>query len=113
MATNKKLKKTQKKVNKVIKNINNNILNDFLWNGRFIVTQEDRNFLPCGIVLYKLKFTDLRTNRTYSYWRDDYDILYGVRLWLELNDFIIRCRYENDKADGVDPYEDKTIYRTK
>lgn len=114
MAKSKQLKQLQRRVNKRIRAINNNVLNDSLWNGRFIIYQVDRYFKRYGgdySVLAKLKFVDLMTGKSKYCWLNDYEIM-SYQIWFDFNNFICDCRQETEK-DGFDPYEDKTIYRIK
>lgn len=116
---NKELKKIQRYVNKQVKRVNDSILNDSLWNGRFVVKQTNRiNYRywdGCGYYSnFAFELKDLKTNKRtlfLGYHINNNDVFFPCHLFEALNNFIIdNCKVWEDKDD---PREDKTIYRTK
>lgn len=115
---NKELKKIQHYVNYHVKRANNNILNDNLWNGRFLVKQVeriDRRYEDCSgyYCNFYFEFVDLKTGQKGEFfdWHIHNDsIFFPAHLFEALNNFIVNdCKvWELDN-----PRKDKTIYRTK
>ena len=119
MTKNKELKKLQRAVNKYVQGLNDNILNDDLWRGRFIVRQANRYDYRfedgsgyCFTI--KLEFKDLKTEQT--------KIIYETMILLKeirskffslMNDFIVKDCDVWSKETTQELKNDKTIYRRK
>lgn len=83
-------KKHQRRMNKYVREINENIANDDLWRGRFVIRQKDNP----GFYIYEdksgaemphvhLVITDLKTGERYDKWDTDNGWCHfnGVRIW--------------------------------
>lgn len=109
-------KKHQRAVNRIVRGLNKSIENDNLWRGRFICRQKEAYFITyedrSGATLaLRLQFYDKKTGITADYFTHSNALtgFFGeVRLFLEMNDFIIdTC----DVWGKEDPRQDKTDYR--
>ena len=79
-------KKYKRAVNSLIRTLNKDIKNDWLWNGRFEVSQEWAWFEPFhdrsgGLYMVGLVMTDKKTgNKQYTY-MDNYEIEWNLWHW--------------------------------
>ena len=120
MRKNKELKKLQRAVNKYVQELNDSILNDDLWRGRFIVRQVNRydNRFTDGSGYYftvKLEFKDLKTGQTKICYETLYSIIVLIRnkLFILMNDFIVKDCDVWSKETTQELKNDKTIYRRR
>lgn len=81
-----KRKKYQRAVNRLVRTLNQDIQNDWLWNGRFVISQEWHTFKPfddhsgCFFVV-GLIITDKKTGyKEYGYF-DNYEIEWKIWDW--------------------------------
>lgn len=120
MARIKELKKIQRQVNTTIKQFNQNLLEDELWKGRFIIKQiaryDKRYHDGSGYTSsYVFKFKDLKTNKVAVY---PYCLIYlndkflPYQIFEDLNNFIVTiCNvWAEEPAPSI---KDTTIYRER
>lgn len=119
MTKNKELKKLQRAVNKYVQELNDNILNDDLWRGRFIVRQVNRYDYSYGdgsgyYFTIKLEFKDLKTGQTKIFY-ETIILLQAIRskFFNLMNDFIVKDCDVWSKETTQELKNDKTIYRRK
>ena len=79
-------KKYQREVNKIVRNFNHQIEQDWLWNGRFVISQKAARFSTYedhsgALFEVKLEMVDKKTGRTAHKWFDNYNIIYGMWDW--------------------------------
>ena len=120
MTKNKELKKLQRTINKYVQRLNDNILNDDLWRGRFIVRQVNRYDYRYGDgsgyhFTIKLEFKDLKTGQTKIFYEPLYfaSFLIGNNLFSLMNDFIVKDCDVWSKETTQELKNDKIIYRRK
>lgn len=120
MTKNKELKKLQRAANKYVQKLNDNILNDDLWRGRFIVRQVNRYDYRYGDgsgyhCTIKFEFKDLKTGQTKIFYEPLYftSFLIGNNLFSLMNDFIVKDCDVWSKETTQELKNDKTIYRRK
>lgn len=81
-----KRKKYQRAVNHLVRTFNKDVQNDWLWNGRFVISQEWTTFEPfddhSGALFYAgLVITDKKTGyKEYTYF-DNYEIEWRMWEW--------------------------------
>lgn len=100
----KQRKKAQKKINKSVRALNQNIANDNLWRGRFVLRQTDANWERFedgsgGILTAWIEIRDLKTGLYMGFRLDNYDR--GWRLWENGNKFIAEYSGVWDDIDVV------------
>lgn len=120
MTKNKELKKLQRAANKYVQKLNDNILNDDLWRGRFIVRQVNRYDYRYGdgsgyCFTIKLEFKDLKTEQTKIIYETIYlaSSFFMASLFSLMNDFIVKDCDVWSKETTQELKNDKTIYRRK
>lgn len=85
----------QHRINKLMRTINKNIERDELWRGRFIVRQQEAQWVRCDSGFYDLwvvlQFTDRLTGQTWekSGTVNDWAFYNGYTLWWTINNFIV------------------------
>lgn len=106
----------QRGLNKCFREMNQNVANDNLWRGRFVVKQyatffnkwEDNSGYYLVVEYY---FVDKKTNRISQMFYDHASYIENSgRIWWQLNDFIVNTCYEDTWADRDALYSDKTDY---
>ena len=80
-------KKYQRAVNKTVRDMNKNILQDWLWDGRFYVRQVQAEFHPFedhsgAIFHFLLKCVDTKTGREEYRWFDNYSFRTTFFWWV-------------------------------
>lgn len=91
--TSLKRKKYQRYVNKIVRELNKNIKNDWVWNGRFTISQKQSKFYiyfdGSGAKLYVLlECKDNKTNRTINHWFET-GLFVESKIWEWVNQCII------------------------
>ena len=97
-------KKAQKTINKSVHALNKNVLNDYLWRGRFYAHQVcskwdkfDDN--SGGELSVLIEYQDKKTGLFKRFWANNYNI--GWKLWEEGNNFIVLDSHVWDDIDLV------------
>lgn len=99
-------RKYKRAVNALVKTFNKDIENDWLWNGRFVITQDWNQFHPYADhsgaqYIVGLTITDKKTrNKHYAYF-DNYNIEW--KMWQWANECIME--YWNIWKENPDPNE--------
>ena len=112
-----KRKKYQRAMNKIIRDMNKDIKEDWLWNGRFVLTQTESYFFPYedhsgGNFIARITCTDMKTGKKETKFFDNYNTVYYLFKWV--NDCITQYwpvweenpgPYEQAKAEGRHPHD--------
>ena len=85
-------KKYQRRINRIVRDMNKNIQNDWIWDGRFYIHQEEAEFHSYddhsgGEVVVLLSCLDRKTNKIEYKVFSNYDIGYNLYHWV--NDCIV------------------------
>ena len=85
--------KYKRAMNKLVRIVNRNIKNDWLWNGRFIVSQDEAYFYPYedhsgAEYICRLTFTDTKTGKKEHTAMNNYETEF--RIWNWVNDCITK-----------------------
>lgn len=80
-------KKYKRAVNSLVKTLNKDIQNDWLWNGRFIITQDWSSYHPYAdhsgaLYIVGLTITDKKTGRKHFAYFDNYEIEWKMWEWV-------------------------------
>lgn len=109
-------KKYQRRLNKIIRAINQNIANDDLWRGRFVIHQKASWFREYedhsgGYLIFQVVLYDKKTGMSKDVW----DTLIGIsrftasKLFWEMNNFIVE---DVDVWRKELPYEERADYNS-
>lgn len=111
-------KKHQRAVNAEFRAMNKAIAADNLWRGRFVIEQLASWFLPYEdhsghYLLVSYQFRDKKTGQIKKRWCEANSLLFGVRLFREMNDFIVEDCYDNTWAKPKEYIYDDVVDYTK
>ena len=101
--TSLKRKKYQRYINRIIRKLNKNIKDDWVWNGRFTISQKQSKFYTyydgSGAQLYiLLECKDNKTNKTVTSWFET-DLFVEAKIW----EWVNHCIVENFDVWAEDP----------
>ena len=90
-------KKYKRAMNKIIREFNDRMKLDWLWNGRFVVSQKEAYFYPYsdhsgGNYIVSIIITDTKTNNKQETFVDNYNAYYILWHWAN------KCIVENFKV---------------
>ena len=109
--TSLKRKKYQRYINKIVRKLNKNIKDDWVWNGRFTISQKQSKFYTyydgSGAQLYVLlECKDNKTNKTATSWFVT-GLFVESKIWDWVNDCIIE--HFDVWSENPDPFKQATL----